>query len=78
MVRQVHERATGRGMKFRNLGWEMKLVFHSDDTVLVAETREYLQHIENEFGRACDSMGLKINVGKSKALMVKKGSDGKL
>ena len=24
--------------------------------------QEYLQHIVNEFERACDSMGLKINV----------------
>ena len=43
--------------------------------VLVAEpteTREHLQHIVSEFERACDSMELKINAGKSKALALKR------
>ena len=47
-------------------GWEIKQVLYADDTVLVAETREHLQHIVSEFERACDNMGLKINVRKSK------------
>ena len=45
-------------------------------TVLVAETREHLKHIVNEFERACDRIGMKINVGKSKVLMVKKEQMG--
>ena len=44
-------------------GREIKQVLYADDTVLVAEAREHLQHIASEFERACDSMGLKINVG---------------
>ena len=56
--------------------WEIKQVIYEDDTVLVAETREHLQHIESEFERACDSMGLKINVGKSKVLTIKKDQMG--
>ena len=43
---------------------------------MVAETREHLQHIASEFERACDSMGLKINVGKSKVLTIKKDQMG--
>ena len=39
--------------------------------MFVAETRYHLQHIVNEFERACDSMGLKINVEKSKVLVKK-------
>ena len=39
---------------------------------MVAETREHLQHTVSEFERVCYSMGLKINVGKSKMLMIKK------
>ena len=35
------------------------------------KTRYYLQHIVNEFERACNSIGLKINVGKSIVLVVK-------
>ena len=50
----------------RGGGWEIKY-----DTVLVAETRELLQHSVSEFERACDSMGLEITVGKSKVLTIK-------
>ena len=39
---------------------------------MLAETREHLQHIVSEFERACDSMELKIKVGKDKMLSVKK------
>ena len=40
--------------------------------MLGAETREHHQHIVNEFERAWDRMVLKIKVGKSKVLVVKK------
>ena len=43
-------------------------MLYADVTVLVAETTEHLQHTVNGF----DSMGLKINVGKSKGLVVTK------
>ena len=69
----------GRGVKLRDEnggGWEIKQVLYADDSVLVAETRNHLQHIVSEFARACDSMGLKINVGKSKTLAVKKDQTG--
>ena len=39
-------------------------------TVLVAETREYLQHIMNEFDMSMDRMGLQINDRKSKLFVV--------
>ena len=57
-------------------GWEIKQVLFADDTVLVAEIRDHLQHIVSEFERACHSMGLKVNVGKIKLLMVKKDQMG--
>ena len=46
-------------------------MYYMQMTVLEAETREHLQHIVSEFARSCDSMGPKINVGRSKVLMVK-------
>ena len=52
-------------------GWEIKQELYADDAVLVAETREHLQRIVNKFERSCDTMGLKINVGKSKVLVDK-------
>ena len=72
VVRQVNERTMGKGVKLRDengVGWEIKQVLYADDTGLVAETREHLQHIVSEFERACDSMGLKINVGIKKDQM---------
>ena len=54
-------------------GWESKQVLYADDRVFISERREHLKHIVSEFERACDSMGLKINVGKSKVSMVKWG-----
>ena len=55
MVRQVSERAMGNGVKLRdeNWGsWEIKQILYTDETVLVAETREHLQPIMNELYRA--------------------------
>ena len=57
-------------------GCEIKQVLYADDTALVTETREHLQHIVSEFERACDIMGLKINVGKKKVLTIKKDQMG--
>ena len=65
-TRKVNERAMGRGVKLRDENggcWEIKQALYADDTVLVAEAREHLQHIANEFERVCDSMVLKINIG---------------
>ena len=50
--------------------------YYMQMTVLVAETREHLQHTVSEFERACDSMGLKINVEKSKVLTIKRDQMG--
>ena len=60
----------GKRVKLRDENggsWEIKQALYADDTVLVAEARAQLQHIVSEFERACDSMRLKINVGKSSA-----------
>ena len=55
---------------------EIKHVLYADDMVLVAETREHLKHIVREFERTCDSMGLKIDVGKSTVLTIKNDQIG--
>ena len=75
VVRQINERGMGRRVKMtyeNGRGWEIKQVLYADDTVMVAETREHLHHIVSEFERPCEGMRLKINVGKSKVLVVKK------
>ena len=45
MVRQVSERAMGKGVKLRDVNggsWEIKQVLYADDAVLVAEARDHL------------------------------------
>ena len=66
----------GKGVKLKdeNGGIRKLSRYYMQMTVLVTETRDYLQHIVSE--RACDSIGLKINVGKSKVLMIKKDQVG--
>ena len=44
--------------------------------VLVADTREHLQHTMNKFEGACDNVRQKMNVGKCKVLVVKKDQSG--
>ena len=53
VVQQVNERVTGKGVKLRdgNGGvWEINK-YYMQMKVLVAETRDYLQYIVNEFER---------------------------
>ena len=56
----------GKGVKLRDENgggaWEIKQFLYADDRVLIAETIEHLQDTVSKFERACDSMGLKINV----------------
>ena len=70
----------GKGVRLRDENgggsWEIKQVLYADNTVWVAETREHLHHIVNEFEGACDSMGLRLNVGKNKVLTIKKDQMG--
>ena len=51
---------------------EIKELLYADVRVLVIEKREHLQNSVNEFERAYGRIGLKINVGKNKVLVVKK------
>ena len=71
----MNKRATGRRSKIERRSvrkWEIKQVLYPNETVLVANTRVHLQQNVKEFERTCEKMGLKINVGKSKVLIVKK------
>ena len=42
--------------------WEVKQVLYAECTVLVAETKEHLQHTVNNFERTSGRIGRKINV----------------
>ena len=69
----------GRGVTLRDengRGLEIKQVLHAIETILGTQTRYYFQHIFIEFERACDIMGIKINLWKGKVLLVKKDQIG--
>ena len=44
--------------------------------MLLAETREHLQHVMSEFERAWDSMEMKITVRKRKCYWLKRTREG--
>ena len=68
----INPKVTGISMKQDESGrWEIKQVLYGDDVVLLIESRD-LQHIIHECGRKYNIRSLKINVDKSKVLMVKK------
>ena len=74
VVRRVNERVEGRRLKLRDGSereWETKQIIYAEDIVLLAESRENFQQFVNKCERACDMMILKINVGKSKVLVVR-------
>ena len=54
------------------MGKCIKLAIHTDDTVVMVESREDLQQTVNELRRVCDKMMFKIDVSKSKTLVVRK------
>ena len=74
MVKQVNGKGS-ENERWEWRGWEIKELSNADDTVLVAVTREH-RHIVNEFMKAWHRTGMKINVWKSKVLVVKKKPEG--
>ena len=65
-------KAAVKEVKIRNKNrkrWEIRQVLHVDNTMLMAESREDLQHIADEFERGCDRMKLKIYLNTTKVLV---------
>ena len=50
----------------------MNQLLYADDTVLIADSRENLQRMVNVFGEVCWRRKLKVNVAKSKVMVVSK------
>ena len=49
--------------------WWLVASLFADDTVLLAESKEELQKVVNEFCRVCERRKLKVNAGKSKVMV---------
>src|SRR5678816_3730592 len=54
--------------------WEVPYLLYADDLVLWGESEESLRGLVKRFGRVCKRRGLKVNVDKSKVMVVSEDS----
>ena len=80
VVREVNTRLIGMGVKMLESGsggmeWLLDQLLFADDTAIVAESEEQLQRLVSEFGTVCERRKLRVNVNKSKVLVVGENVD---
>jgi len=70
-MREMKVRVGDMSAKLRLNGVQHILMagLFADDTVLLAESREMLQKVVDEFDTVCKRRKLKVNVGKSKVMV---------
>ena len=64
-------RVLGKGLELLSANggrFEINKLLFADDTALVADSEEKLCRLVSEFGRVCERIKLKVNVGKSKVM----------
>ena len=61
VIRQVSEKAVNEKRWWERKGVDDEKTLYADDTAMMTESREDLQHIVGVFGSACKRMSLKIN-----------------
>src|SRR5678816_1428656 len=54
--------------------WKVPYLLYADDLVLCGESEESLRRLVERFDRVCKSRGLKVNVDKSKVMVVSEDS----
>ena len=72
VMREVNARVMGKGVRLEHSGYEWRInsLIYADDTVLLAETEEGLRRMVGEFDKVCWRRKLKVNVSKSKTMVV--------
>ena len=81
VVREGYSRVSGRGVRLSmgvESNWILSQLLFADDTALVAESAEQLQCLVREFGEVCERRKLRVNVDKSKIMVVGKNEDPSL
>ena len=73
-MREVNARVMNRGVRLEDNGqeWSVNSLVYADDTVLMAESREGLERLVTEFAGVCGRRKLRVNVSKSKVMVVSK------
>ena len=82
VVREVNIRVLGKGLELLSANggrFEINQLSFADDTALVADSEEKLCRQVSEFGRVCERIKLRINVGKSKVMWCTRyGNEGRM
>ena len=71
VVRGVNVRVLGKRLELLSVNggrFEINQLLFADDTALVADSEEKLCRLVSEFGRVCEIIKLRVNVGKSKVM----------
>ena len=79
VVREVNVRVLGKGLELLSVNggrFEINQLLFTDDTALVADSKEKLCRMVSEFGRVCERRKLKVNVGKSKVMRCSRYGNG--
>ena len=72
VMKELMAGAMGEGLRMleNEREWRLPCLLYADDLVLCGESEESLKKLIEDFGRVCKSRGLKVNVEKSKVMVV--------
>ena len=76
---EVNVRVLGKGLELLsgNGGrFEINPLLVADDSALVADSEEKLSRLVSEFGRVCEKIKFRVNVGKSKVMRCSRYGNG--
>jgi hypothetical protein len=72
VMKELMVGVAGEGVRMVENGreWRLPCLLYADDLVLCGESEESLRRLVERFGKVCKRRGLKVNVDKSKVLVV--------
>src|SRR5678815_4456267 len=76
VMKELEMGVAGNGVRMMENGgeWRVPYLLYADDLVLCSESEESLRGLVERFGRMSKSRGLKVNVDKSKVMVVSEDS----
>ena len=76
VIKELEMGMAGKGVRMMENGdeWRVPYLLYADDLVLCGESEESLRGLVQRFGRVCKRRGLKVNVDKSKVMVVSEDS----
>src|SRR5678816_3342672 len=76
VMKELEMGVAGNGVRMMENGgeWRVPNLLYADDLVLCGESEESLRGLVERFGRVCKRKGLKVNIDKSKVVVVSEDS----